>query len=88
LSGIVDTACAAVKAEYHVPVCKIVKFFSQITSGFWDVTQDTPSSCSGECSAQFEHIGLGGNVNSVAVQFYDPYNFPAVSIFEYDYCGG
>lgn len=88
LSGIVSDACEAVKAEYHIPVCKIVKFFSQITDGFWDLGQNTPSSCSGECSAEFGDVGLGGNINSVAVQFYDPYNFPAVSIFENDYCAG
>jgi len=30
--------------------------------------------------------GLGGNINSVFVQFYNPYNFPAVTLFEDNYC--
>lgn len=33
-------------------------------------------------------LGLGGNVNSVTVQLYDPYNFPAVNLFENDGCTG
>jgi len=33
-------------------------------------------------------VGLGGNVNSVTLQLYDPYNFPAVNLFEYDGCTG
>lgn len=34
----------------------------------------------------FSKVGLGGNINSVAVQFYDPFNYPAVSIYEYAGC--
>jgi hypothetical protein len=31
-------------------------------------------------------MGLGGNINTAAVQFYDPYNYPAVTLFEYAAC--
>lgn len=30
--------------------------------------------------------GLGGNINTASVQFYDPYNYPSVTFFESDGC--
>jgi hypothetical protein len=59
-----------------------------MTSGFWDLFQNTPSSISGNNTQEYPDLGLGGNVNSVTVQLYDPYNFPAVNLFEDDGCVG
>ncbi len=59
-----------------------------MTSGFWDLFQNTPSSISGYNTQSYPDLGLGGNVNSVTVQLYDPYNFPAVNLFEDDGCTG
>ena len=86
IKGIVESACEAVKEYVHVPVCKVVKFFSEITSFFWDEFQNTPSSQSGNLTASYNDLGLGGNINSVTVQLYDLYNFPAVTLFEYANC--
>jgi hypothetical protein len=36
IEGIVDSACEAIKEAYQIPVCHIVKFFSKMTSFFWD----------------------------------------------------
>jgi len=44
LNYVEDAACEAVKAAYHIPVCKVIKFFSSLTAAFWDVLQNTPSS--------------------------------------------
>ena len=43
IEGIVDSACEAIKEAYQIPVCHIVKFFSKMTSFFWDEFQNTPS---------------------------------------------
>jgi hypothetical protein len=75
-------------ASDGVPVCKVIKFFTAWTNGFWDLLQNTPSSQSGLFTNTFDHIGLGGNINSVGIQLYDPYNAPVITLFEDDYCQG
>jgi hypothetical protein len=77
---------AAAAAASGFPVCGLVRFFSDISSGFWDLFQNTPSSSSGLNEQSYEMVGLGGNVNSVTIQLYDPYNFPAVNLFESSGC--
>jgi hypothetical protein len=60
--------CDAASAEAAgFPVCGTIKFFSQATSGFWDLFQNTPSGISGNNTQAYSDIGLGGNVNSVTV---------------------
>lgn len=49
------------------PVCGTIKFFSQHSSGFWDLFQNTPSSISGLNNQSYGMVGLGGNVNSVTI---------------------
>ena len=83
-----DACDALTTAADGIPVCKIVHFVAEISGDFWDVGQNTPSSQSGLWSTSFEALGLGGNINTAAVQFYDPYNYPAVTLFEYSGCAG
>lgn len=79
---------AAEAAAEGFPVCGTIKFFTDMTSGFWDLFQDTSSSISGNYTMSYPDLGTGGNVNSVTMQLYDPYNFPAVNLFEGDGCTG
>ena len=82
-----NDACEALTAAADgIPVCKIVNFVAEISGDFWDLGQNTPSSQSGEWSTNFEALGLGGNINTAAVQFYDPYNYPAITLFESSNC--
>jgi len=83
--GLCDTLEVAADG---VPVCGIVHFLAWCWNNLWDLNQNTPSSQSGYLQTYFEHNGLGGNINTVFVQLYDPYNYPAVTLYEWDSCEG
>jgi len=63
----------------------MVKAFVNFLNDY-DLTQNTPSSQSGVSSTWFDVTGLGGNINTAYVQFYDPYNYPAATFFEDSNC--
>ena len=72
-------------------VCLVVECVVEVLWHFFvadDFAQNTPSSQAGQLSAIYEHLGLGGNINTIYVQLYDTYNFQAVNIFENDGCAG
>jgi len=87
ISAVEDSACEAIKgAAGGIPVCKIVSFLASVSGDFFDLLQNTPSSQAGPYITNFEALGLGGNINSATIQFYDPYNYPAVTFFESPNC--
>lgn len=71
-----------------LPVCGTVKVLYAVATHMWDLSQNTPSSQSGLSQTFFQHKGLGGDVESVFMQLYDPYNFPAANLYEWDNCEG
>lgn len=87
MNEVEQDACEALTdAADGIPVCRIVKFIASVTGDFFDLFQNTPSSQSGEISTNYDDVGLGGNINTAYVQFYDPYNYPAATFFEDDDC--
>lgn len=82
--------CAAMEAAAGgFPVCGTLKFIHDIfKSLFPNFSQNNPSSQAGKHSTYFDHRGLGGNINTIVMQMYDPYNFPSVTIWEWDDCEG
>lgn len=71
-----------------LPVCGTVKILYAVSTHMWDLAQNTPSSQSGASQTFFQHKGLGGDIESVFLQMYDPYNFPAANLYEWDSCQG
>lgn len=79
-----DICTADIACDLIVIVFEILKHFFVAD----DFGQNTPSSSAGLQAATFERMGLGGNIETVYVQLYDPYNFQNVNFFEYDNCTG
>jgi hypothetical protein len=79
--------CEAMRVQAGgFPVCGTVKILYSVCTHMWDLAQNTPSSQSGWSQTFFEHKGLGGDVETVFMQLYDPYNFPAANLYEWDSC--
>lgn len=84
-----ETVCVSMMtATGGFPVCGTIKFLVWGWNHLWDLDQKTPSSQSGPQTTWFKHPGLGGDINTLYVNLYDPYNYPAVTIFEWDSCHG
>jgi len=82
-------ACAAISAEVAgLPVCAATEFLLSFIDSHSDWSQNSPSSQAGEWHAALDDRGLGGNINTVALQFYDPFNLPSVTIYESSGCTG
>jgi len=71
-----------------LPVCGNVNNLNTVATDMWDVSQNMPSSQSGLSQTFFQHKGLGSNIESLFMQAYDPYNFPAANLYEWDNCEG
>jgi hypothetical protein len=79
-----DACTADIACDLVIIVFDILKHFFIAD----DFAQNTPSSQAGQAAANFGHVGLGGNIETVYVQLYDPYNFQNVNYFEQDDCTG